>query len=368
MIKTDRKIEDIVVDTISHKAKGRKLVLWGGWEKDNKLSEYILKSFVDKFAFFVTVTASLIRKDMPEIRHIFEINNRSNDFYIIVFPQETDKSHEMFRSYGYGANDVFYIHHKPVVVTKKYQDEWGNCVSKLPDKCQVIIEGYGNQVDMGRMEIKKSLRIICGNNCKISMESWVVFEDDFKIIARELKAGASCAPVLTIGDNCKFLDGRMGLFGGKLQICDKCTFGNNVCISAGHGMKITIGKDSMFSHDISVLCGDGHLIFDCITWQSVNSLDKLPAHKKEIKIGEHVWVGLRTVILHGTEIGNGSVIGAGSLVKKSYTNNCIIAGNPARVIRRNIAWSRQPVDENIALCGEEYINLSMEGINGNECM
>lgn len=368
MIKMGKKIEDIIVDTISHKAKGRKLVLWGGWEKDNQLCEHILKNFEDKFAFFVTVTASLIRKDMPEIRHIFEINNKSNDFYIVVFPQETDKSNEMFRSYGYGMNDVFYIHHKPVVVTKQYQDEWGNCVSQLPGKCQVILEGYGNQVEMGQIEIKKSLRIICGNNCKVSVENQVVFEDDFRIIARELKAGESCEPVLAIGDNCKFFGGKIDLFGGKLEIFDSCTFGRNINMASTHGMNITIGRDCMFSHDIWVLCGDAHIIFDSITRQPINSQGRLPANKKEIKIGEHVWVGLRTVILNGTEVGNGSVIGAGSFVKKSYTNNCIVAGNPARVIRRNIAWSRQPVDENIALCGEEYINLSMEGISGNECM
>ena len=65
-------------------------------------------------------------------------------------------------------------------------------------------------------------------------------------------------------------------------------------------------------------------------------------------------------ILYNTEIGDGSIIGAMSLVKGKIPNNCIAAGNPAKVIKRNVAWSRNEGADNIIDCGEDYINYTEE--------
>ena len=56
--------------------------------------------------------------------------------------------------------------------------------------------------------------------------------------------------------------------------------------------------------------------------------------RKGIHVGENVWVGNSAIILDGVEIGNGSVIGAGTVVTKSVPENSIVAGNPGRVIRQ----------------------------------
>ena len=55
---------------------------------------------------------------------------------------------------------------------------------------------------------------------------------------------------------------------------------------------------------------------------------------KEIKIGNNVWVGYNVIILKGVIIGENSVIGAGSVVVKDIPENCIAAGNPAKVIKK----------------------------------
>ena len=52
----------------------------------------------------------------------------------------------------------------------------------------------------------------------------------------------------------------------------------------------------------------------------------------KVKIGNNVFVGMNTVILKGVTIGNNVIIGAGSLVNKDIPDNCVAAGNPARVI------------------------------------
>ena len=52
-----------------------------------------------------------------------------------------------------------------------------------------------------------------------------------------------------------------------------------------------------------------------------------------IKIGAKVWIGGSVVILPGVEIGEGTTIGAGSVVTRSIPARCVAVGNPCRVIR-----------------------------------
>ena len=52
-----------------------------------------------------------------------------------------------------------------------------------------------------------------------------------------------------------------------------------------------------------------------------------------ICIGNNVFIGMKTTILKGVHIGDNVIIGANSLVNKDVPNNCVVAGNPARVMR-----------------------------------
>ena len=69
-------------------------------------------------------------------------------------------------------------------------------------------------------------------------------------------------------------------------------------------------------------------------------------------IGEHVWVGKGTRILAGARIGDGSVIGAYSVLAGKIPNNCVAAGNPCTVVKRDIFWSkhrRRPLENYTSL-------------------
>lgn len=106
-----------------------------------------------------------------------------------------------------------------------------------------------------------------------------------------------------------------------------------VDISASEGTTVQIGNDCMIALGVRIRSDDGHPIFD------VSSGDRINA-SRDITIKDHVWLGIESSILKGAVIGEGSVVGAGSLVSGTFPNNCAIGGNPAKILRSNIAWER----------------------------
>ena len=55
---------------------------------------------------------------------------------------------------------------------------------------------------------------------------------------------------------------------------------------------------------------------------------------KPIKIGKNCFIGCNSIILKGTELGDGCVVGAGAVISGKFESNSIIAGNPAKIIRK----------------------------------
>jgi acetyltransferase-like isoleucine patch superfamily enzyme len=97
---------------------------------------------------------------------------------------------------------------------------------------------------------------------------------------------------------------------------------NGVYIHAQEG--ITIGKNCVIASGVNIIDSNGHILHS-----SNRTIGRDEA--KEIIIGDNVWIGLNSIILKGTTIGNNSVVGAGSVVKGFFPDNSIIQGNPATV-------------------------------------
>lgn len=100
---------------------------------------------------------------------------------------------------------------------------------------------------------------------------------------------------------------------------------NNVNISCFDSIKI--GHDVAISEDVTIRDSDNHLI-----------LHSGRKPEQPIEIGDRVWIGIRATILKGVKIGNGSIIAAGAVVTRDVPDNCLVAGVPAKVIKRNIYW------------------------------
>ena len=123
--------------------------------------------------------------------------------------------------------------------------------------------------------------------------------------------------------------------GGKCRIEDGTTI-EQVEITINSSGEVNIGKDCLFSYGIVLMQTDHHHIFDLETGKRINV-------NKNINIGNHVWIGRDVELLGGAEVGNNSVVGAGSVSSKKFGENCIIAGSPASVIRENIIWSEDAI-------------------------
>lgn len=88
--------------------------------------------------------------------------------------------------------------------------------------------------------------------------------------------------------------------------------------------KIYIGKGTWIAPNVGLITAN-HNIYD------------LEKHTpgKDIVLGEACWIGMNSVILPGVHLGNNTIVGAGSVVTKSFIEgNCVIAGNPARIIKK----------------------------------
>ena len=103
------------------------------------------------------------------------------------------------------------------------------------------------------------------------------------------------------------------------------------------GENVFINSCCRFQDQGGIEIGNGSLIGHNTTIATLNH-DERPQFRqyiypKPIKIGNNVWIGSDCTILPGVEIGDGVIIGAGSVVTKSIPANTIAVGNPAKVIK-----------------------------------
>ncbi|NDV91703.1 hypothetical protein GTH32_10960 [Alteromonas sp. 345S023] len=113
---------------------------------------------------------------------------------------------------------------------------------------------------------------------------------------------------------------------------------NGAHLSVAGNCKILIGEDAMFANGIYLRTSDMHALIDLNTSKTLNHNSKAGGR---IVVGPHVWLGQDALLLKDVEIGYGSVIGARSVVSKSVSPKSLAVGVPAKVIRKNISWTRQ---------------------------
>ncbi len=115
---------------------------------------------------------------------------------------------------------------------------------------------------------------------------------------------------------------------------------------------VSIGNFCSISRDVVFLSDASHHTELATTFPleglcAANDVPQRPS-KGPIVVGHDVWIGHSVIILSGVTIGNGAVVGAGSVVTKNVEPYCIVAGNPARYIRRRFDEMSSQALESIA--------------------
>lgn len=179
----------------------------------------------------------------------------------------------------------------------------------------------------------QKLNILIFKNTYIKIKKSKIKIDGIVQIGKTWNGFSNSKTVFVAKENSNFISGNFKIFDG----CN-ISIENNATLKIGSGYinsnshincfnNIIIGRDVAISEEVMIRDSDNH---DILRNGYVKS--------KPIKIGNHVWIGLRAIILKGVTIGNDSIIGAGAVVTKDVPPNCLVVGTPAKIIRRNINW------------------------------
>lgn len=177
-----------------------------------------------------------------------------------------------------------------------------------------------------KYRIKKTARVISSNgllvlgygDCTISKFSWTGFNLNLMENAQILISGNSkigLGSSLTVEDNAIFEIGR------STYICSGATI--------RVAKKVSIGDKCAISWNVTMMDSDFHDY-------ELDDGSQPPIRTRELIIGNNVWIGNNVLILKGVHIGDNAVVAAGSVVVKDVPSGCIVAGNPAKIVRSGV--------------------------------
>lgn len=143
--------------------------------------------------------------------------------------------------------------------------------------------------------------------------------------------------------------------GGILEIEGNATFGHGCRICVTKNAIVNIGADFVNTAAMTLICAHriyigtrvtvswNVLIMDTDWHNTINTkTNSVGCHYRPIYIGDKTWIGTRSIILKGSYLPKGCIVGAGAVVTKQYMeDNICIAGNPANVVKKDITMYRE---------------------------
>jgi acetyltransferase-like isoleucine patch superfamily enzyme len=171
--------------------------------------------------------------------------------------------------------------------------------------------------------------------------------------------------------------------GYRMRLGGMLFLGSGVKVQIGHTAEVRFGRWVWIGHDTKIRCHEGEVSIgsktvmgqectisayqhvsigeQCIVADRVMLIDfdhnvaeverpvrEQGIYKRDVRVGNNVWIGFGAQILRGVSVGDNAIIGAGAVVTKDVPANAVVAGVPARLIRmreapRTLRWA-EPVD------------------------
>lgn len=277
-----------------------------------KFSKSIKEKYGKEVSFFIEYNADTTNETL--VQKIEEVKIKFKDL-IFIIPEVFRKFNLIKQmtmlNYSYGIDYIIFDHKEICLMDFQgcYEDIYNNCIETSSKIKSIVIIGCGASL----------------NVCENSKISKIILNT-----SSEVNIGKKFTHVV---GHIRVLWGGNITIGSNTEIC-----GGEICVSACGS--IFIGDDCLFSSEEHILSGDGHAIFEIIDAEHKKTKLKTKLVNDKVYIGNHVWLGYAVRILGGASIGDSSIVGLGSVVNKKFPNNCIIAGVPAKIIKRNIVWTR----------------------------
>lgn len=162
-----------------------------------------------------------------------------------------------------------------------------------------IIVGHGAELSFGRLSLGKGASITIEQHASMQLEGRASFAQGSIIYLRD---------------------------GACLKIGDEADCGQTT-IHCFHDIRV--GRNLLAAHGVELRDGDGHDIL---------GLDK-PNYPAPLWLGNHVWLASGSTVLKGVSVGDGCIVAAAAVLTCTIPPNCLAAGVPAVIIRRNISWT-----------------------------
>ena len=170
--------------------------------------------------------------------------------------------------------------------------------------------------------MKKFIKVI-SKVCYITIGMHIpTFKNSYKGLAQRFRSFLAKGFLLKRGKNINIQP--KAHISGKVSIGDYSGIGKRCLIQGG----TTIGNHVMMGPDVSIYT-QNHKFSDVYKNMDEQGFDDV----KEVFIQDNVWIGARVIILPGVTIGEGSVIGAGTVVSKNVPPFSVFVGNPGRVVK-----------------------------------
>lgn len=146
--------------------------------------------------------------------------------------------------------------------------------------------------------------------------------------------------IVLSGDHIKVVIGAGTALLGGLHLAAKGTafIGDNTTMGqarlTANYADLVIGDDCQISEDVAVQCNEQHALCDAETGAPIHT------QRRHVRIGRHVWLGRRSIVLPDVTIGAGSVVESGAVVSSNVQPNTMVGGAPAQQLREKVTWRR----------------------------